>query len=156
MSVIPKKKPELPKLTSLQRLVLTVWTLLVAVFTMMFFRRFGPKVMLLMTVVGPVVGLLFGLRMLDKIDRIAKSLGLVPEVPKPKPPSGAVQFKAFLEFLRSQQDRGEFTKAELRSYCGQHALEFETLLQLGNQKGWIREMGSAMVITSTGMEMLAG
>jgi hypothetical protein len=148
----PKPKP--PKLTPAQRLVLTLWTLIVVVLTLIFFRRFGAKVMLLMLVVVPVIGLLFGLRMLDKFDKFGKALGLIPAEPKPKPPSGAEQYKAFVEFLRSQQERGEFTKDEMRKYCQTHALEFDTLLQLGQQKKWFREMGSAMVITSSGMEML--
>jgi uncharacterized membrane protein YwzB len=147
-------KPKIPKLTPVQRLVLTLWTLILVVLSLFFFRRFGTKVMLLMIVVVPLIGMLFGMRMLDKFDKFGKALGLIPAEPKPKPPSGAVQFKAFVEFLRSQQERGEFTKDELRSYCNTHALEYETLLQLGQQKKWFREMGSAMVITCSGMEML--
>ena len=154
MGILNKKKPETPKLTTTQRLILTLWTLVVVVFTMIFFRRMGMKVMLLMLVVVPVVGLLFGLRMLDKFDKIAKSLGLIPAEPKPKPPSGAVQFQAFVVFLKDRQERGEFTRDELRNYCNTHGLEFDTLFQLGQQKGWFKEMGSAMVITSSGMDML--
>jgi hypothetical protein len=149
------KEPPAPKLTTIQRLVLTVWVLLVTVFSMFFFRRFGARVMLLMCVVMPVLGLLFGLRMLDKIDRLAKALGLIPAEPKPKPPSGTVQYQAFIEFLRTNQERGEFTRAEFETYCMARSLDFDSLLELGRKKGWFRQMGSALVITSVGMEVLA-
>ncbi len=148
--------PRAPKLTPTQRLVLTLWTLIVAVVCLIFFRRFGPRVFMLMMVVGPLIGgVLFGLRMLDKLDGWAKLLGLVPAEPPPPGPSGTEQYAAFVEFLRSHEERGEFALGELQRYCRERVLTFAKLHPLGLQKGWYREMGSTFVLTSTGMEMLA-
>ena len=103
-----------------------------------------------------IVGVLMGLRFMDKFDELAKKFGFAP---KPSPPgqdpeSSGKQFDAFLSFLRRHQSRGQFTTSDLRTFCEKNGLKPETMIYLGEKKGWFREMGGAYVITSQGEEML--
>lgn len=150
----PKKKP-LVKLTPTKRLILVLWTGVVVVFTFMFFRRFGPRTMLAALIIVPlIVGVLMGLRFMDQFDEALKKFGLGPKPPEPESESAGKQFDAFLAFLRKHQSRGEFTRTDLRKFCESNGLKEETMIHLGQKKGWFSEMGGAFVISSAGEEML--
>lgn len=152
-----KKKPQPPKLGPTKRLILVVWTCVVMVFTLIFFKRFGPRILLAAMILMPVIfGLLLGLRFMDKFDDLAKKFGFAPKPPPPgqDPESSGKQFDAFLAFLRRHQGRGQFTSSELRAFCEKNGLKPETMILLGQKKGWFREMGGAYVITSEGEAML--
>lgn len=152
-----KKKPLPTKLGPTKRLILVVWTCVVVVFTFIFFRRFGARTLMAALILVPlIVGVLMGLRFMDKFDELAKKFGFAPKPPPPgqNPESSGKQFDAFLTFLRRHQSRGQFTRTELRKFCESNGLKEETMIHLGQKKGWFSEMGGAFVISSEGEAML--
>lgn len=154
----PFKKPNFPKLTPTKRLILTLWTLVVVMLTLYFFRKLGPRVLLAALILVPLIfGVLLGLRWLDRFDQIARRFGLgaaEPVAGKTAEPPADKAFDAFLAFLKRHRSQGQFTRTELQRFCNENALQEETLIRIGRKKGWFSEMGGAFVITSAGEEML--
>ena len=149
------KKPPVPPLSPVKKLILLGWTLFVIVLTLAIFRGVDGRIKLAALVLMPVIfGLLLGMRMLDRFDEMAKSFGFHPTPPTPPGPSAAKTFDDFIAFLKSHQTKGQFTTTELRKFCEKRNLQEATLIAIGHKKSWFHEMGGAYVISSEGDAML--
>lgn len=155
-----------PKLTPVRRLLLLLWIFAVFLVTYFLFRRVGGRALVFLLIFIPLIfGLLLGLRLLAKIDRaIAEFFGAMPNpsgnrektAAKSAEPTGSKEdFAAFMGFLKERRAAGQFSRTDLTRWCNTRRMNPDSVCQLGIGKGWFREMGGSLVITSTGDQAVA-
>ncbi|MBP7950148.1 MAG: hypothetical protein KA004_10860 [Verrucomicrobiales bacterium] len=161
----PDKKSKLdsirPRMTPGRRFLLIVWIFIVFLITFFLFKRTGGRILIFLLIFLPLIfGLLLGLRMLRKFDDVLAAL--LGGDPGPRPPKSSAapvgskaDFTAFMQFLRDKRTAGQFTRSELARWCGARGMQAEAVCQVGISKGWFREIGGTLVITSTGDQVIA-
>ncbi len=145
------RTPKLP-LSPGRKLFLLVWTTLAVCLSFVILAKTTIQIRMGGVIVGGVVGLLLGLKVLRKLDSILVALGLVnPQ----EAHAGKPSLEHVVDFLRKHRSRGQFSKKDFVAWCHQWGFEPEGILPVLMQKGWVLERQNQFLITSQGEEFLS-
>jgi hypothetical protein len=156
MAAFGKKKPKSPPLSPGRKLFLTAWSCVVLCFAFVLSAKMAPNFRIAFLILAVVIGgVLFGLKLLRKMDGLLVALGLVNPTSQT---DAAGNRKPGLEdlvgFLRKVRKKGQFSRPDFEKFCYEEGFTAEPLLKVMLDKGWILEQKTAFLITSKGEELL--